>query len=207
MDRNLGARQVATDFDDVFSFGNYHQWGRPADGHEITVWNGTTKTDGRGLAETTALEALAADAYPSYANFIITDVTPFDWLANPAASDVATLWDIDANRQGPCPANYHVPTNSVWNIADDYNDGSATSGGNTLGWDNNQEVYDSALKLPSSGNLNRADGLLGNQGTHGNYWSSSVRHENARYLNANSTVANTNRSNRAFGCTVRCIKD
>ena len=41
MDRNLGARRVATAVDDVFSYGNYYQWGRPADGHEIicSEWN------------------------------------------------------------------------------------------------------------------------------------------------------------------------
>ena len=53
MDRNLGARQVANAINDVFSYGNYYQWGRSADGHEITVWNGDTKTAGRGLADVT----------------------------------------------------------------------------------------------------------------------------------------------------------
>jgi uncharacterized protein (TIGR02145 family) len=209
MDRNLGARQVATDFDDVFSFGNYHQWGRPADGHEITVWNGTTKTDGRGLAETTALEALAADAYPSYANFIRTKVSPFDWLANPAASDVATLWDIDANRQGPCPANYHVPANSEWNTANAFNSGleSGTNGSNTTGWDNRTEAYDSALKLPSSGMRTRNNGNLFNHSIEGYYWSSSVSDTNARLFTFHSEGASPSTLNRANGFTVRCLKD
>lgn len=59
MDRNLGARRVATAINDVLSYGNHYQWGRPADGHEISVWNGDTPTSGRGFANATALEALA----------------------------------------------------------------------------------------------------------------------------------------------------
>ena len=46
MDRNLGARRVATAINDVLSYGNHYQWGRPADGHEISVWDGATLTSG-----------------------------------------------------------------------------------------------------------------------------------------------------------------
>ncbi|MCB4778190.1 MAG: hypothetical protein LGB53_00970, partial [Sulfurovum sp.] len=34
LDRNLGASYVAKSNIDIFSYGNYYQWGRPADGHE-----------------------------------------------------------------------------------------------------------------------------------------------------------------------------
>ncbi len=61
--------------------------------------------------------------------------------------------------------------------------------------------------IPSAGNRNRINGLLNNQGTNGNYWSSTVSGTNARNLNFNSTVANTNNNNRANGFTVRCLKD
>jgi uncharacterized protein (TIGR02145 family) len=187
MDRNLGARQVANAINDVFSYGNHYQWGRPADGHEITVWNGATKTAGRGLADVTA--TLAADAYPSHANFITSSS---DWLATQADLD---RW-ATAN-QGPCPANYHVPTEGEWDTADTFN----------LGWDNNTEAYDSTLKLPSSGYRSRSDGTLGSQGTLGLYWSSTVSGTNASFLYFLSTVAYTTNNNRASGFTVRCLKD
>jgi uncharacterized protein (TIGR02145 family) len=61
--------------------------------------------------------------------------------------------------------------------------------------------------ISSSGNRNRINGLLNNQGTNGNYWSSTVNVTNARNLNFNSTEANTNNNNRANGFTVRCLKD
>ena len=34
LDRNLGAAQVCTSFDDVACYGDYYQWGRNSDGHE-----------------------------------------------------------------------------------------------------------------------------------------------------------------------------
>jgi uncharacterized protein (TIGR02145 family) len=195
MDRNLGARQVAEAENDVFSYGNYYQWGRPADGHEITVWNGTSKTAGRGLADVTA--TLAADAYPSHANFIVNNTGTYDWLASPAATTVKTLWDIDAARQGPCPANYHVPKTEEWTIISD-----------DIGWDNRTEAFDSNLKLPSSGYRDNASGTLGSQGTNGDYWSSSVIDTKARslYFGITSAVSN-NVGNRAHGFPVRCLKD
>ena len=202
MDRNLGARRVADAESDVFSYGNHYQWGRPADGHEITVWNGTSKTAGRGLAETTG--TLAADANPSHSNFIVNNTGTKDWLATQADPD---RW-ATAN-QGPCPANYHVPTKAEWDTADAAGFGSqaGTNGTTTTGWDNNTETYASALKLPSSGFRDRTDGTLSNQGTYGGYWSSAVLVTNAGLIRFNSTVANTVSFERAYGFTVRCIKD
>ena len=201
MDRNLGARRVATvdapneftGINDVFSYGNHYQWGRPADGHEITVYNGTANNDGRGLADATVLEALAADAYPSYANFIVTNAGTKDWLATQADPD---RWAIAS--QGPCPVNYHVPTQAEWTIADTF--GS---------WNNNTDTYNSTLKLPSSGYRSRANGTLNAQGAIGSYWSSTVSGTNARYLYFSSAAAfASNRFlSRVSGFTVRCLKD
>ena len=201
MDRNLGARRVAEAENDVFSYGNHYQWGRPADGHEITVWNGTTKNSGRGLADVTT--TLAADAYPSHANFI----TAWNWLATPAGSGVPTLWAIAS--QGPCPTNYHVPTDAEWETADGYNAGAATSSGSTVGWDNSREAYDSTLKLTRVGNRKNDDGTLLNQGFNAHYWSSTVAvsSNSAREFKSDGSVANTDNMARANGLAVRCLKD
>ena len=202
MDRNLGARRVATAFNDVLSYGNHYQWGRPADGHEITVWDGANPTSGRGFANATG--ALATSTPPEHSNFILTDnaTTYYDWLAPQADPD---RW-ANAN-QGPCPEGYHVPTDAQWATADTFNGGDATKDGDTVGWDNNTETYGSALKLPSAGFRNRLNGLLGSQSTYGNYWSSSVSGTNARYLVFYSTAATTYFNHRAYGFSVRCLKD
>jgi uncharacterized protein (TIGR02145 family) len=190
MDRNLGARRVATAKDDVYSFGNHYQWGRPADGHEISVWNGTTPTSGRGFADATALEALATSDTPGYPNFILTDVNPFDWRSDNNDNRWETV------NQGPCPAGYHVPTSGQWTTADNF--GS---------WGNNNATYNSALKLPSSGLRHRINGSLGGQGTVGQYWSSKVGGTLARLFTFGSSVAELGNNYRSFGFCVRCIKD
>ena len=202
MDRNLGARRVATALNDVLSYGNHYQWGRPADGHEISVWNGATATSGRGFHDATALEALSATTTPGHPNFILTNAGTYDWLATQADPD---RW-ATAN-QGPCPAGYHVPTDAQWATADAFDGGALVNGGATVGWDNNTETYESALKLPSAGNRNRINGLLNSQGTHGYYWSSTVSGTSARPLHFDSTAALTNFNVRAYGFTVRCLKD
>ena len=59
-----------------------------------------------------------------------------------------------------------------------------------------------------AGNRNNSDGSLNNQGSNGNYWSSSVSGTNASNLNFNATNVNpANANNRANGLTVRCLKD
>lgn len=190
MDRNLGARRVATAINDVLSYGNHYQWGRPADGHEITVWNGDTPTSGRGFADATALEALATSDAPGNANFILTNVSPFDWRDDNNNNRWATA------NQGPCPTGYHVPTSAEWDTADTYGV-----------WNNNTDTFNSALKLPAAGHCERINGLLYNQGTNGYYWSSTVGGTTARALHFYSTAAGTYNSTRANAFTVRCLKN
>jgi hypothetical protein len=44
LDRNLGATQVATSFDDSAAYGDLYQWGRAKDGHEDRTRNSTSAT-------------------------------------------------------------------------------------------------------------------------------------------------------------------
>jgi uncharacterized protein (TIGR02145 family) len=216
MDRNLGARRAATALNDVFSYGNFYQWGRPADGHEITVLNGATKDIGRGLFDATA--TLAADAYPSYANFIVTARSTDDWLANPSPSGLSTRWATAS--QGPCPTNYHVPTSEEWVTADTavFGSGNGLNGSDTSGWDNNTETYESALRLPSPGirmkdiDFQDYPGDVQLSGEYGTYWSSD--NSNGDYDGINDVIIMEDdeggpsfRIPKARGCNVRCIKN
>jgi uncharacterized protein (TIGR02145 family) len=57
-----------------------------------------------------------------------------------------------------------------------------------------------------AGNRNN-DGTLNNQGSNGNYWSSSPNSNNAYNLNFNSGGVNpANNNNRVNGFSVRCLK-
>jgi uncharacterized protein (TIGR02145 family) len=165
------------------------------------VWNGTSRTAGRGLADTNA--NLAADDIPEHDNFIIGSD---DWLVTPATADTPTLWAI-AN-QGPCPANYHVPTVAEWRTADTaaLGSGNGSNGNNSTGWDNYVEPFESALKLPSAGG--RFDGLLGNVGSHGRFWSSSINSTRANMMwLINNGAEVSHYPSRSNGLSVRCLKD
>ena len=100
-----------------------------------------------------------------------------------------------------------MPTDAQWATAEAFDGGAATNGGATLGWENNTETYEAALKLPSAGARNRIDGLLSSQGTRGFYWSSTVSGTIARLLSFSSTAANTYFNDRANGFGVRCLKN
>ena len=189
MDRNLGARRVATAINDVLSYGNHYQWGRPADGHEITVWDGATPTSGRGFYDTTVV--LATSDTPSHSNFILPSLSPYDWRSNYNNNRWATA------SKGPCPEGYHVPTYTEWDTA--YKSGA---------WKSNTDTYKSALKLPSAGFRSRIYGSIFGQGTDGQYWSSTVSGSDARFLAFGAISASPNGIiPRADGNTVRCLRN
>ena len=63
------------------------------------------------------------------------------------------------------------------------------------------------LFLPAAGNRNNAS--FNNQGSNGNYWSSTLNSDNpnnAWNLNFNSSNANVNNNNRYNGYTVRAVQ-
>jgi len=69
-------------------------------------------------------------------------------------------------------------------------------------------VINSAVITALAGNRNNSDATLNNQGSNGNYWSSSPNGTNAYNLNFNSGGVNpANNNNRANGFSVRCVKD
>jgi uncharacterized protein (TIGR02145 family) len=191
MDRNLGARRVATALDDVLSYGNHYQWGRPADGHEISVLNGTTLTSGRGFHDATALEALATSDTPGHPNFILSNASPFDWRDDNNNNRWATA------NQGPCPTGYHVPTDAELSTADTFG-----------AWNNYTDTYNSALKLPSAGYRDRTNnGLLVHLGVRGYFWGSTIGGIGSFMFSFNASTANTSTNTRARGYSVRCLKD
>jgi len=64
------------------------------------------------------------------------------------------------------------------------------------------------LKMPMPGYRSRTDGAVYREGSRGRYWSGSVSGPDARDLHFNSSATNPdNTSNRAFGCSVRLIKN
>ena len=177
MDRNLGASQVATSSTDVASYGDLYQWGRGADGHQIRTPLSTPTT------------GQSSSSSPG-ANFLIGSLNWYN------GTNPDNLWQGVSGVNNPCPIGYRIPTEAEWNAE-------------SLSWStkNSAGAFASPLKLPMAGYRDYSDGSLGNVGTDGVYWSSTVSSANARSLNFFSSVAFMNTDARAFGFSVRCLKD
>lgn len=128
LDRNLGAEQRATSFDDYKSFGSMFQWSRKADGHEKIKWS---MQDGKIAAELSGIaEEKAADRENvGHSNYI---KTTYDWALNKknglwggkmfdinagAPTDAqfrdmsySAPLDSPSQANNPCPPGYRLPT-------------------------------------------------------------------------------------------------
>ncbi|NCQ56176.1 hypothetical protein GW797_08140, partial [Candidatus Parcubacteria bacterium] len=75
-------------------------------------------------------------------------------------------------------------------------------------WTNYTDTYNSVLKLHAAGYLNNNVGSLYFRGTHGYYWSSTQNDAtNGWNLNFNSSNSNMNNNNKAYGFSLRCLRD
>jgi hypothetical protein len=177
LDRNLGATRVATSSVDVNSYGDLYQWGRGTDGHQIRT-SATTST-------------LSSGDQPPTGNFIAPPSLPYDWRssANP------NLWQGINGVNNPCPAGFRIPTQSEL-VAEHGSWSNQTSVG----------AFATPLKLTMAGRHNR-DGVLFSTNSFGFYWSSTVSSNDAKNLRFDSSDVSWETSRRAFGSSVRCIKD
>ncbi len=178
MDRNLGASQVATSSTDAAAYGDLYQWGRAADGHQLRT-SGTTTT-------------LATSDTPGHGDFITNGSSPYDWR-NPQNDN---LWQGVSGTNNPCPSGYRLPTEAEWEA-----ERTSWSSNNAAG------AFASPLKLPVAGSRSYSNGSLGNVGSRGYYWSSTVDGAYSRFLHFRSSVAYMSSFNRANGYSVRCLKD
>lgn len=187
MDRNLGASSVAVIRKDISAYGNIYQWGRNSDGHEVITWASETTTDGTEQANQTS-GPVASGAEGT--NFI-TVSGQIDWLT--VQDD--TRWN-GANKgvHDPCPLGFRVPTEAEWDAE-------------RVTWSssNRDGAFASSLKLPTPG-LRLNSGMVLAIGGDGFYWSSTVDGANSIALNFNSSSVNNVAFGRAYGMSIRCIK-
>jgi uncharacterized protein (TIGR02145 family) len=188
MDCNLGATRVATSSTDFLAYGDLYQWGRNADGHEKITW--TTATTGTAANATTSSLATADQADNSL--FIVTSSTPpNDWRQGQNNN----LWQGSTGINNPCPSGFHVPT--ATEFANEFSALSITNASSAF----------TNLKLTVSGYRGSSSGALTIVGSYGYCWSSTVSGTGATNRNFNATGSNADNDNRAYGLTVRCLKD
>jgi hypothetical protein len=179
MDRNLGASQVATSSTDANAYGDLYQWGRGSDGHQCR--NSNTSSN------------LSSGDQPGNNNFITINFSPWDWR-NPQNNN---LWQGINGINNPCPFGYRLPTEQELEAE-------------RLSWSSNNSIgaFNSALKLTLAGfRFDSGNGSLGSLGTDGSYWSSSPYLGISRGICFNQTNGIICDGNRAFGRSIRCIKN
>lgn len=176
--KNLGATQVATSSNDGAAYGDLYQWGRLTDGHQLRT-SGTTTT-------------LSTGNSTGHSNFIVTSSSPTDWR-NPQNEN---LWQGSFSTNNPCPANYRLPTAAEW-----YAELASWSSNNATG------AFNSPLKLPAAGQRMANTAAISNAGTSGFYWSSSVQGTFSQLLLFGSSSAYLYGYGRAYGNSVRCMKE
>ena len=193
MDRNLGATQVATSSTDAASYGYHYQWGKAQEFIRDYVV-------GNNIAGPVANTAVAGTSF-------ITTVTT-DWLS----SRDDDRWNfgsgeapVKVTANDPCPTGYRVPTKTE--LEAERNNGGEGFWGTGSAQDNAAGAFASVLKLPVAGYRQDTSGTLFTVGTHGSYWSSTVEGFDAWYLDFFSSSAGMFVDNRAYGFSVRCIKD
>jgi uncharacterized protein (TIGR02145 family) len=183
MDRNLGAMTAARSSADCWAYGNLYQWGRATEGHEDRS---------SGITSTNATTAVPNDGNSWDGLFITEPDSPYDWLS----PQDGTLWQGTSGTNNPCPAGYRLPTQTELE-------------NERVSWAPNNNVagaYASPLKLPAAGLRSYINGELLFVDDQGRYWSSTVNGTQSRRLDFTSSAAMGN-SNRAFGYSVRCLKD
>jgi uncharacterized protein (TIGR02145 family) len=178
MDRNLGASRVATSEADTAAYGDLYQWGRFRDGHE--------KRD----SDTTVVTSTTDN--PDHANFILVSSYPDDWR-NPQNN---SLWQGVTGINNPCPSGFRLPTATEWEAERDSWVSSTSAG-----------AYGSPLKLVPAGYRSHGSGTISGAGNHGRYWSGTIGDSNSRYLYFSISNAAMYNNLRAYGHSVRCLKD
>ena len=102
IDRNLGATRVAQSSTDASAYGDYYQWGRPADGHQAKY---LTNNNSTGFTNTKSSTNI-----PSNGLWIAPIDGSYDWLIT--ADN--TLWTGANPTSNPCPAGFRIPTLAEW---------------------------------------------------------------------------------------------
>ncbi|AFR35335.1 FISUMP domain-containing protein [Riemerella anatipestifer] len=190
------------------AYGSLFQWQRNPDGHELITWTNATS----GTPKYTTVATTLSDSWtnPGHSNFIKgNSSSSHSWVTSSLneTSIQKDLWQSSGTgKTNPCPSGYHVPTHAeqvaLHNAITGQNLGNSLSSSSVM-WN------ESVLRLSASGYLSTYETILATQSSGGYFWSSEQSYSYNSWLlwfNNNKNGAG-NSDLRAYGFSVRCIKD
>jgi hypothetical protein len=139
---------------DFNAYGNYFQWGRFSDGHELFDVTASSFTTSSAL---NSVENTASNSNTPGHNRYIIDVISgqSDWRVSTAYD----LWIVPNNENNPCPFGFRVPT------FDELNEMLSAEG-----ITNNFNAYQNKMGIPSAGQRTNATNIVNNTVW---YWTST----------------------------------
>jgi uncharacterized protein (TIGR02145 family) len=137
----------------------------------------------------------------------------YNWYAVAGIWNEASKTDASQRKQ-LAPTGYHVPSDAEWTTLTDYLGGDGVAAGKmkaTTLWNSpNQDATNSSGFTGLPGGYRSINGTFTNVGANGRWWSSSEYSTTLawyRNLYYDTGSASRNGSNKASGCSVRCLRD
>lgn len=218
MDRNLGATSATPG--DVGALGLRYQWGR-----KDPFLNSSSISTNASIASTiwrwpSAVSSNSSNGTIAYATlhpttFIKSNSSNNDWYYTGSDSTDDTRWSSSKSTYDPCPPGYRVPDGGsagVWSMALVSTSAFSSGPWNSVNYGmdfNSYFTLSTQCWYPSSGMLHCSSGSAGNVGNWGYFWSCTPKDQDAYNLviGYNGDVRPTSSNHRAYGCSVRCIKE
>jgi hypothetical protein len=190
LDRNLGAPNAPSAYNDYVNIGDLFQWGRLADGHQLIkrTADAGNAFHGASSAVNGTTTILSSSDTPGHNQFIQSDANlPCDWR-NPQKDN---LWQGVDGINNPCPAGWRVPSIDEWTTEQLGDDIQA----------NFSQMRFTHTGKRSNGNTFSASNAAGY------YWSSTIDGQAAkRFYQSDGNTPTVDFDFRASAYAVRCIK-